>query len=34
MMVLHHFTNPKWFAARGGWEKEENIPAWIDLPRK
>jgi beta-glucosidase len=34
MMVLHHFTNPKWFAARGGWEKEENIPLWIDFATK
>src|ERR1700681_128443 len=25
MMVLHHFTNPKWFAALDSWEKEENI---------
>jgi beta-glucosidase len=34
MMVLHHFTNPKWFALRGGWEKEENIHAWIDFGKK
>lgn len=34
MMVLHHFTNPKWFAQRGGWEKEENISAWIDFAKK
>ena len=25
MMVLHHFTNPTWFAKVGSWEKEENI---------
>lgn len=31
MMVLHHFTNPLWFTQRGGWEKEENIPLWIDF---
>ena len=31
MMVLHHFTNPTWFAALGSWEKEENIPLWLDF---
>lgn len=34
MMVLHHFTNPKWFAARGGWEKEENIHFWTDFGKR
>ena len=34
MMVLHHFTNPKWFAKLGGWEKEENIPMWVDFCNK
>jgi beta-glucosidase len=34
MMVLHHFTNPLWFARLGGWEKEENIPYWVDFARK
>ncbi|MFN3841471.1 MAG: family 1 glycosylhydrolase [Cyclobacteriaceae bacterium] len=34
MMVLHHFTNPVWFAKRGGWENEENIPLWIDFCKK
>jgi beta-glucosidase len=34
MMVLHHFTNPKWFAARGGWEKDENIHLWVDFAKK
>lgn len=34
MMVLHHFTNPTWFASRGGWEKEENIALWVDYCRK
>jgi beta-glucosidase len=34
MMVLHHFTNPLWFAKVGGWEKEENIPLWIDFCKK
>ncbi|HEY5746056.1 MAG TPA: family 1 glycosylhydrolase [Chryseolinea sp.] len=34
MMVLHHFTNPLWFARLGGWEKEENIAYWVDFARK
>ena len=34
MMVLHHFTNPKWFAELGSWEKEENIHLWIDFAKK
>jgi beta-glucosidase len=34
MMVLHHFTNPLWFSALGGWEKEENISMWVDYSRK
>ena len=33
-MVLHHFTNPKWFAELGSWEKEENISLWIDFAKK
>ncbi|WP_276373877.1 family 1 glycosylhydrolase [Chryseolinea sp. H1M3-3] len=34
MMVLHHFTNPLWFAKLGGWEKSENIPMWVDFAKK
>lgn len=34
MMVLHHFTNPLWFAKLGGWEKEENIDYWVDFAKK
>lgn len=34
MMVLHHFTNPLWFAHQGSWEKEENIHWWIDFAKK
>ncbi len=34
MMVLHHFTNPIWFAKQGGWEKLENINYWIDFAKK
>jgi beta-glucosidase len=34
MMVLHHFANPNWFAAMGGWERASNIPLWIDYACK
>ena len=34
MMVLHHFTNPQWFAAKGNWEQKENIAMWVDFARK
>lgn len=34
MMVLHHFTNPVWFARAGGWEKEANIHLWVDFAKK
>ncbi|HWB63417.1 MAG TPA: family 1 glycosylhydrolase [Chitinophagales bacterium] len=34
MMVLHHFTNPLWFAKKGGWEKEGNINLWVDFAKK
>lgn len=34
MMVLHHFTNPLWFARLGSWEKEENIYLWFDFVQK
>ena len=25
MVTLHHFTNPRWFAAQGGWEERANL---------
>jgi beta-glucosidase len=25
VVTLHHFTNPRWFAARGGWETPEAV---------
>lgn len=34
MMVLHHFTNPKWFSNLGGWENEKNIEYWLDFGKK
>jgi len=26
VVTLHHFTNPRWFAAAGGWEDPRNLP--------
>ena len=26
VVTLHHFTNPAWFAALGGWEEPRNLP--------
>lgn len=34
MMVLHHFTNPLWFAKAGGWENSNNISLWVDYCQK
>lgn len=34
MMVLHHFTNPTWFAKAGGWEEEKNTAMWVDFCKK
>ena len=25
IVTLHHFTNPQWFLARGGWERPESV---------
>ncbi|HNM25591.1 MAG TPA: family 1 glycosylhydrolase, partial [Saprospiraceae bacterium] len=30
MFVLHHFSHPNWFEARGGWGSEDNIPLYIN----
>ncbi|HET9940980.1 MAG TPA: family 1 glycosylhydrolase [Candidatus Eisenbacteria bacterium] len=28
LLTLHHFTNPRWFLARGGWEERSNLAAF------
>ncbi|MDP3963515.1 MAG: glycoside hydrolase family 1 protein [bacterium] len=28
-VTLWHFTNPSWFAKKGGWERKENIDAFL-----
>jgi len=33
MVTLHHFTNPRWFAALGGWEKLENLSHFVGFAR-
>lgn len=34
MMVLHHFSNPTWFAQLGGWENRANVAMWVDFAKK
>jgi beta-glucosidase len=34
MVVLHHFSNPRWITARGGWTNPETIPAFVDFAAK
>lgn len=29
MVTLHHFTNPSWFAKKGGWAKRKNIAYFL-----
>lgn len=33
MVTLHHFTNPRWFAALGGWEEPANLPYFARYAR-
>lgn len=33
MVTLHHFTEPLWFSEKGGFEKEENIGAFVNFSR-
>ncbi len=33
MVTLHHFTNPRWFAALGGWETNRNIAHFARFAR-
>ena len=34
MVVLHHFSNPPWINAAGGWTRAATIPAFVDYVRK
>ena len=31
--TLHHFTHPDWWEDRGGFEREENLPAFLEYCR-
>ena len=34
MVVLHHFSNPPWINAVGGWTNASTVPAFVDYVRK
>lgn len=34
MVVLHHFSNPPWINATGGWTNPQTIPAFVDYVGK
>ena len=34
MVVLHHFSNPPWINAGGGWTNAATIPAFVDFVRQ
>lgn len=34
MAVLHHFSNPPWINAAGGWTNPKTISAFVDYARK
>jgi len=34
MVVLHHFSNPPWVSAAGGWTSSRTIPAFVDYVGK
>jgi len=34
MVVLHHFSNPSWINATGGWTNVKTIHAFVDYARK
>jgi len=34
MVVLHHFSNPPWINAAGGWTNAATIPAFVDYVTK
>jgi beta-glucosidase len=34
MVVLHHFSNPPWINAAGGWTNSATVPAFVDYVRQ
>jgi beta-glucosidase len=33
-LTLHHYTNPIWFANKGGFLKKKNIPLFVEFAKK
>ncbi|MGB1207312.1 MAG: glycoside hydrolase family 1 protein [Chitinophagales bacterium] len=33
-LVIHHFTNPKWFVTRGSWENSKNIELFLNYVKQ
>ncbi len=33
VVILHHYSNPQWFANKGGFSKEENIKYFVQYAR-
>ena len=33
-ITLLHFTHPRWFEARGGWQNPENVKLYLRYVRK
>jgi beta-glucosidase len=33
LVTLHHFTNPRWLAARGGWENDDVVASFRQYTR-
>ncbi len=34
MATMHHFTHPQWFEDLGGFEREENIPYFVEYCKR
>lgn len=34
LVTLHHFTNPLWFASRGGWESKKSVDYFLRYVEK
>ncbi|MDR1786626.1 MAG: family 1 glycosylhydrolase [Spirochaetaceae bacterium] len=34
LVTLHHFAEPLWFARRGGFERPENLPLFLEFAEK
>jgi len=34
MIVLHHFSNPRWVTSAGGWLNPATVPAFVDYATK